>query len=177
MAVVQNDRPTRQTGRGWKIAFSDGVPGACFAFSILPAALHQDNQASSIVWKCKTFIQDHRRIYTKEKAKVVTASGGTEFLKCLAALAVLHQDDLKNRLICTLVFNSYCCKSAYSSIVLLQISLFFNSSWCKSAYSSTRPGVNQLILQLVLVQNSQRGEEQKKFCPPRSSTTFAFSSV
>ena len=41
------------------------------------------------------------RSYTEEKAKVVAASWGTEFLKFLAAAAILHQDDLKNRLICT----------------------------------------------------------------------------
>ena len=47
--------------------------------------------------------------------------------------------------------------------------LFFNSSWCKSAYSSTCPGANQLILQLVLVQNSRHGKELKQVCPPRTS--------
>ena len=42
----------------------------------------------------------------QEKAKVVAASWGKELLQFLAALAILHQDELKNRLICTLVFNS-----------------------------------------------------------------------
>ena len=37
-----------------------------------------------------------RRIHTKEKAKVVAASWETEFIQFLAALAILHQDDLKN---------------------------------------------------------------------------------
>ena len=45
--------------------------------------------------------QHRKRILTKEKAKVVVASWGTEFLPFLAALAILNQDDLKNRLICT----------------------------------------------------------------------------
>ena len=34
-----------------------------------------------------------RRIYTEEKAKVVTAVWGTEFIRFLAALTILHQDD------------------------------------------------------------------------------------
>ena len=41
-----------------------------------------------------------RRIYTEDKAKVVAASWGTELLKFLAALAILHEDNLKNRLFC-----------------------------------------------------------------------------
>ena len=40
-----------------------------------------------------------RRIYTEEKAKVVAAVWGTEFIRFLAALAILHHDDLKNRMI------------------------------------------------------------------------------
>ena len=39
------------------------------------------------------------RIYKEAKAKVVAASWGTELLQNLAALAVLHKDDLKDRLI------------------------------------------------------------------------------
>ena len=35
-----------------------------------------------------------RRIYTEEKAKVVAAVGGTEFI----ALAILHKNDLKNKM-------------------------------------------------------------------------------
>ena len=42
-----------------------------------------------------------RRVYTEENAKVVAASWGTELLHLLAALAILHKDDLKNRIICT----------------------------------------------------------------------------
>ena len=41
----------------------------------------------------------HRiRIYTEEKAKLVAAVWGTEFIQCLAALVNLHQEELKNRL-------------------------------------------------------------------------------
>ena len=41
----------------------------------------------------------HRiRIYTEEKAKLVAAVWGTEFIQCLAALVILHQEELKNRL-------------------------------------------------------------------------------
>ena len=37
------------------------------------------------------------RIDTEEKAKVVAVFWGTEFLQFLAALAVLHQDELKKK--------------------------------------------------------------------------------
>ena len=41
---------------------------------------------------------DHRkRIKTEEKAKVIAASWGTECFQFLAVLAILHQDELKNR--------------------------------------------------------------------------------
>ena len=39
-----------------------------------------------------------RRINTEEKAKVVAAVWGTEFLQFLAALAVFHYDDVKNKM-------------------------------------------------------------------------------
>ena len=42
-----------------------------------------------------------RRIYAEEKAKVVAAVRGTEFITFLAALAVLHQDDMKKIMNCT----------------------------------------------------------------------------
>ena len=48
-----------------------------------------------------------RRIYTEDKAKVVSAVWRAEFIPFLAVLAVLHQDDMKKRMI-----------SSYSSIVL-----------------------------------------------------------
>ena len=37
-------------------------------------------------------------IYTEEKAKVVAAGWGTEFIQGLTALAVLHQDDMNIRM-------------------------------------------------------------------------------
>ena len=37
-------------------------------------------------------------MYTEDKAKVVATVWGTDFIKLLAALAILHQDDLKNRM-------------------------------------------------------------------------------
>ena len=44
-------------------------------------------------------------IYTEEKAKVVAAVWDTEIIKFLAVLAILHQDDLMNRM--NLSFSSY----------------------------------------------------------------------
>ena len=38
-----------------------------------------------------------RRIYTEEKAKVVSAVWGTDFIHFLAVLAVLYQDDMKKK--------------------------------------------------------------------------------
>ena len=35
-----------------------------------------------------------KRIYTEEKAKVVAAVRGTEFIKLFVTLAIFHQDDL-----------------------------------------------------------------------------------
>ena len=39
-----------------------------------------------------------KRIYTEEKAKVVAAVWGTEFIQLFVTLAIFHQDDLKKRL-------------------------------------------------------------------------------
>ena len=50
--------------------------------------------------------QHRRRIYTEENAKVVAASWGTELLQFLAELAILQEDELKNRLICPLQYSS-----------------------------------------------------------------------
>ena len=36
-------------------------------------------------------------IITEEEEKVVAAAWGTEFIQFLAALAILHQDDMKRR--------------------------------------------------------------------------------
>ena len=41
-----------------------------------------------------------RRIYTEEKAKVVAAVWGLEFIQFLAALAVMQKDDMKKRMNC-----------------------------------------------------------------------------
>ena len=41
-----------------------------------------------------------RRMYTEEEAKFVAAVWETEFIKFLAALAILHQDVKKNRMKC-----------------------------------------------------------------------------
>ena len=37
-----------------------------------------------------------RRIFTEEEAEVVVASWGTEFIQFLAALAILHQNELNS---------------------------------------------------------------------------------
>ena len=68
------------------------------------------------------------RIYTEEKAEVVVWV--TEFL---AALAILHQDDLTNRMNSS--FSSHRCSAIYPflHIVLVQFIIFFISSWCKIA--------------------------------------------
>ena len=42
-----------------------------------------------------------KRINTEEKAKVADAAWGAKWMKCLAALAIWHQDDLKNMGDCT----------------------------------------------------------------------------
>ena len=39
-----------------------------------------------------------RRFYTEEKVKVVVAVWGTNYIQFLAALAVLHQDDIKKKM-------------------------------------------------------------------------------
>ena len=67
-------------------------------------------------------------LFIEEKAKVVAASWGTELIQFIAALAILHSEKLKNRMIWT---------------------LFFNSFWCNSG--SNRPGAKQPILKIVLV--------------------------
>ena len=50
-------------------------------------------------WSFMVQIYSSRRIYIEENAKVVAAAWGTEFIQFLAELAILHQDDLKNRII------------------------------------------------------------------------------
>ena len=72
--------------------------------TVLPAS--RSNPGRTIVSNIE------KRIYTEENAMVVAASWGTEFLQFLAALAILHQDDLKNRQICTRTSQRIGCKSA-----------------------------------------------------------------
>ena len=74
--------------------------------------------------KLKTW--DHRRrMKTEEKAKVVAAALGAELIKFLAALAILHQDVLKNRKNCT---RTICIRYVYDEFIP-----FFKSPWCKIA--------------------------------------------
>ena len=73
-------------------------------------------------------------LYPIEKwGKVVAASWGTELLHFLAALAILHQDELNNRLICTLIFNSSC---------KVHIRLFFKSSL---RFQIARQGIEAIL--------------------------------
>ena len=44
-----------------------------------------------------------RRINTEESAKVVTAIWGTEFIQCLAALAIVHLNNLNNGMNCIMM--------------------------------------------------------------------------
>ena len=48
-------------------------------------------------YKNRVYGQQRRRIKTEEKEKVVAAAWGTELIQFYAALAILHQDDLKKR--------------------------------------------------------------------------------
>ena len=83
-----------------------------------------------------------RRINTEEKAKVVAAVWGTEFIQCLAALAILPRTILKNRI--------------HSSF----------SSYHPSAINPI------LYIVTVLVQNSMCGKELNKFCPSNNSNNL-----
>ena len=55
---------------------------------------------------CIIISSHRRRIYTEENVKVVVAAWGTELLQFLAALAILHQGELKNRVQISQFFNS-----------------------------------------------------------------------
>ena len=57
-----------------------------------------DDWDSSQASGCSVLQYHRRRINTEEKAKVVAAVGGTECIQFLAALAILHQDELKKRM-------------------------------------------------------------------------------
>ena len=56
----------------------------------------------NVLWKKRedswytAILYSRRRIFTEEKANVGAAALGTELLQFLAALAILHLDDLKN---------------------------------------------------------------------------------
>ena len=45
--------------------------------------------------------KQRRRIKAEKKAKVVAAAWGAELIQFFAMQAILHQDDLKNRMNCT----------------------------------------------------------------------------
>ena len=92
-------------------------------------------------------------------AKVVAASWGTEFIQFLAALAILHQTDWKNKMISSYSSNrllSYFANSPDAfhpilPIVLVHFIPFFQSSWCISSDSSKRPSAFHPILLIFLV--------------------------
>ena len=86
-----------------------------------------------------------RRIKTEEKAEVIAAVWGTDLIPFLAALTILHQDDLKKEVNSS--YSSYCHGAIHLHIVLVQFILFFISSWCNSSYSSNHPGTKQLAWQ------------------------------
>ena len=92
------------------------------------------------VFNLWNLIFHRRRIYTEKKAKVVPASWGHTVSASIPC------------------WNSYFAPGRVS----WRIGLF-------ATYLSTRPGANQPILRIILVQNSKGGKELKKFFPPKSS--------
>ena len=62
-----------------------------------------------------------RRINTEDKAKTVAAVWGTQFILLLAALAILHQDDLKKRMKSSLSSNCTGAINPILQIVLVQL--------------------------------------------------------
>ena len=103
----------------------------------------QDKSVCTLCTHLKIFRQlsHRRRIYKEEKAKVVAAVLGTEYIQFLAALAVLLQDEI------IIFFRSSLCNSSFFNIILVQIILFL----------------------IIALQNSYRGKKLTKFCPPNSS--------
>ena len=91
------------------------------------------------LWSCDSCI------YCRREGKGLRC-----YLGLLAGLAILHQDELKNRLICTLFF------IFFITSCIVQISQIFTSSWCKKA-GAARNGINSV--------------------PQEAATTFTFSSV
>ena len=79
-----------------------------------------------------------RKYIQKRRQRSSLLRGETELLQFLSTLAILHQDELKNRLIFT---------------------QFFDSSWFKSAYSSNRPVTKKLArqgIETILTPKKQR---------------------
>ena len=77
-------------------------------------------------------------IYTEDKAKVVAAVWGTEFIQILDALAIFHQDGLKNRTNSS--FSSYHPGTIYP---FFHIILFFKSTLYSSSFSSYHLGAKK----------------------------------
>ena len=74
---------------------------------LFPLFLHFS--AASLLLFCPMTRPHRRRIKTEEKAKVVAAAWGAELIQFLAAVAILHQEDLKNRMKSSLV-SMQCCR-------------------------------------------------------------------
>ena len=77
-------------------------------------------------------------IYTEEKAKVVATDWETEFIQSLATLAILHQDDIKKRMMWR---KGWLAQGGYEETD--EFILFFKSSWCKTA-SAARNLINSV---------------------------------
>ena len=90
-------------------------------------------------WLCNLSANHRRRIYTENKAKVVAAVWGTEFIEFLATLAILHQDDMKKRINCTRMIwrKGWISPGLYEESMnqddVKKRILFFKSPWCKIA--------------------------------------------
>ena len=56
------------------------------------------HENAAFCWLLTEGLLHRRRIKIEEKAKVVAAIWGTEFIPFLAALTIYHQDDLKKRM-------------------------------------------------------------------------------
>ena len=84
-------------------------------------------------------------------------------------------DDLKNRMNSSFYSNHPGAIHPFLQIILMQFILSFKSSWCNSSFSSNHPGAIHPFLQIVLEQNSQRGMELNKFCPPNSGDDLCLS--
>ena len=83
------------------------------------------------IWKVNTaktlrhflpLITHRSRKYAEDKTKVVAAVLGTEFIQFLAALAISHQDDLKNKMNSS--FSSYHPGAIHSFLHMVQ------NKWC-----------------------------------------------